>query len=199
MDWLNVIIMGIGLAMDCCAVSAVQGLNARQWHPRALLMALIFGCFHMGMPIIGYYAGSLFVDFMRVYAPWIALVLLGFLGLKMIRESREGTKDKGQCTKDDVQCTKDDVRCTKWSLSHLLLLAVATSIDVLATGLLFVPYPDWLFPSVVTIGAITALFSLGGFLVGVFVGKLKINMELIGGLVLIGLGIKIWAEGFFGL
>ena len=192
MDWINVIIMGVGLAMDCCAVSAVQGLNQHAWHPRALLMALIFGCFHMGMPIIGYYAGSLFVDFVRVYTPWIALVLLGFLGLKMIRESREGTKDKGQCTKDDV-------RCTKWSLSHLLLLAVATSIDVLATGLLFVPYPDWLFPSVVTIGAITALFSLGGFLVGVFVGKLKINMELIGGLVLIGLGIKIWAEGFFGL
>ena len=103
----------------------------------------------------------------------------------MIRESREGTKD--------------EVRCTKWSLSHLLLLAVATSVDVLATGLLFVPYPDWLFPSVLTIGAITALFSLGGYLVGVFVGKLKINMELIGGLVLIGLGIKIWAEGFFGL
>ena len=77
MDWLNVIIMGIGLAMDCCAVSAVQGLNEHRWHPRALLMALIFGCFHMGMPIIGYYAGSLFVDFMRVYAPWIALVLLG--------------------------------------------------------------------------------------------------------------------------
>jgi putative Mn2+ efflux pump MntP len=77
-----------------------------------------------------------------------------------------------------------------------LFLAIATSIDVLATGLLFVPYPEWLYPSVVTIGAITALFSLGGYLVGVFVGKLKIKMELIGGLVLIGLGIKIWAEGF---
>ena len=56
MDWINVIIMAIGLAMDCCAVSAVQGLTQRQWHPRALLMATIFGCFHMGMPIIGYYA-----------------------------------------------------------------------------------------------------------------------------------------------
>ena len=66
---------------------------------------------------------------------------------------------------------------------------------MLATGLLFVPYPDWLFPSVVTIGGITALFSLGGYLLGVFVGKLKINMELIGGLVLIGLGVKICIEG----
>ena len=84
-------------------------------------------------------------------------------------------------------------------MSNLLFLAIATSIDVLATGLLFVPYPDWLFPSVVTIGGITALFSLGGYLLGVYVGRLKINMELVGGLVLIGLGIKICVEGFFGI
>ena len=180
MDWLNVIIMAVGLAMDCCAVSAVQGLNQHAWHPRALLMALIFGSFHFGMPIIGYYAGSLFVDFMRVYAPWIALVLLGYLGIKMIWETFH---------------EHDEDKTANWQVSNLLLLAIATSIDVLATGLLFVPYPGWLFPSVITIGAITALFSLGGYLVGVYVGKLKINVELIGGLVLIGLGIKICIEG----
>ena len=180
MDWLNVIIMAVGLAMDCCAVSAVQGLNQHAWHPRALLMALIFGSFHFGMPIIGYYAGSLFVDFMRVYAPWIALVLLGYLGIKMIWETFH---------------EHDEDKTANWQVSNLLLLAIATSIDVLATGLLFVPYPGWLFPSIITIGAITALFSLGGYLVGVYVGKLKINVELIGGLVLIGLGIKICIEG----
>ena len=128
--------MGIGLAMDCCAVSTVQGLTQGKWHPRALLMAGIFGLFHMGMPIIGYYAGTLFVDFMRVYAPWIALGLLGFLGIKMIWESYHEKEDHE--------------KCANWNVSNLLLLAVATSIDVLATGLLFVPYPDWLFPSVVT-------------------------------------------------
>ena len=174
--------MGVGLAMDCCAVSTVQGLTQRQWHPRALLMAAIFGCFHMGMPVIGYFAGNIFVNFMRTYAPWIALALLGFLGIKMIWESKESTKD--------------DVPCTNWSISHLLFLAVATSIDVLATGLLFVPYPDWLVPSILTIGTITAFFSLGGYLLGVYVGRLKINMELVGGLVLIALGLKIWMEGF---
>jgi putative Mn2+ efflux pump MntP len=168
--------------MDCCAVSAIQGLTQRQWHPRALMMAGIFGLFHMGMPVIGYYAGTLFVDFMRTYAPWIALALLGFLGAKMIWESFHEDAGSG--------------KCANWHVTNLLLLAVATSVDVLATGLLFVPYPEWLFPSVVTIGCITALFSLGGYLLGVYVGKLKINMELIGGLVLIGLGIKIWAEGF---
>ena len=180
MDWTNVIIMGVGLAMDCCAISAVQGLNQGKWHPKALLMALIFGCFHMGMPIIGYFAGNLFVEFMQHYAPWIALALLGFLGAKMIWESYH---------------EKDEEKSANWDISHLLLLAVATSIDVLATGLLFVPYPEWLFPSVVMIGAITALFSLGGYLIGMFFGKLKINMELVGGLVLIALGIKICIEG----
>ena len=143
-------------------------------------MALIFGAFHMGMPIIGYYAGNFFVDFMRVYAPWIALGLLGFLGVKMIWESFH---------------EKAEEKKANWHISNLLMLAIATSIDVLATGLLFVPYPDWLIPSVLTIGTITALFSLGGFLVGVYVGKLKINMEIIGGLVLIGLGVKICLEG----
>ena len=180
MDWVNVIIMAIGLAMDCCAVSAVQGLTQGHWHPRALLMALIFGCFHMGMPVIGYYAGRLFVSFMQTYAPWIALGLLGFLGVKMIWESFHEDKD---------------TKCADWRVTNLLFLAIATSIDVLVTGLLFVPYPDWLFPSVITIGGITALFSLGGFIAGVYVGRLKLNMEIIGGLVLIGLGIKICVEG----
>lgn len=183
MDWLNVIIMAVGLAMDCCAISAVQGLNQGKWHPRALLMAAIFGCFHMGMPVIGYYAGNLFVQFVQTYTPWIALALLGFLGVKMIWESFH--EDHGE------------EKAANWRISHLLFLAVATSVDVLATGLLFVPYPDWLYPSIVTIGCITAAFSLGGYLVGAFVGKLKLNMEFVGGLVLIALGIKIWAEGYF--
>lgn len=180
MDWLNVIVMGVGLAMDCCAISTVQGLNERRWNPRALLMAAIFGCFHMFMPVIGYFAGTLFVGFMQRYAPWIALALLGFLGAKMIWESYH---------------EKEEEKRANWQITNLLLLAVATSIDVLATGLLFVPYPDWLVPSILTIGSITALFSLGGYLLGVFVGRLKINMELIGGLVLIGLGVKICLEG----
>ena len=182
MNWLNVIVMGVGLAMDCCAVSAVQGLNQAKWHSRALLMALIFGLFHMGMPLIGYFAGALFMTFMQTYAPWIALVLLGFVGGKMIWES--------------LHSHPDEEKTADWNIISILLLAVATSIDVLAAGLLFVPYPDRLYPSILTIGCITALFSLGGYLAGVFIGRLKGNMELVGGLVLIALGIKIWVEGF---
>ena len=116
--------MAIGLAMDCCAVSAVQGLNEGKWHGRALLMAGIFGLFHFGMPLIGFYVGELATNFMRRYAPWIALVLLAGLGTKMIWESlHEQEEDKH----------------SNWHLSNLIMLALATSIDVLATGLIFVP------------------------------------------------------------
>lgn len=185
MDVLSIILLAIGLAMDCCAVSVVQGLTADKHDmtnsPRPALMALIFGLFHAGMPVIGFFAGSLFVGFMHRYAPWIALVILGFLGAKMIWESYHEHEDEAQKA--------------SWTLSRLLMLALATSVDVLVTGVLFVPYPGQLWWSVLTIGAITALFSFGGYLLGVFVGKLKINMELVGGLVLIGLGIKICIEG----
>jgi putative Mn2+ efflux pump MntP len=182
MDWFNVIVMAIGLAMDCCAVSVVQGLNQRTWHWRALLMAFIFGAFHCCMPIIGFYAGELATEFMRRYAPWIALILLTGLGVKMIWESlHEHQQEKS----------------ANWHFWHLIMLAVATSVDVLATGLLFVPYPEWLYPSVLTIGAITAFFSFGGYLLGIWVGKLKLNMEIIGGIVLILLGLKIFVEGLF--
>ena len=145
--------MAVGLAMDCCAVSVVQGLNSGRWDRRALLMAAIFGLFHFGMPIIGFYAGGLFVNFMSRYAPWIALGLLGFLGAKMIWESYHEHAE--------------EEKKANWHVTNLLLLALATS----------------------------ATFSIGGFLIGVFVGELKINMELIGGLVLIGLGVKICLEG----
>ena len=180
MDWFNVIVMGIGLAMDCCAVSVVQGLNEGKWHGHALLMACIFGLFHCGMPVIGFYAGELATGFMSRYAPWIALILLGALGAKMIWESFH---------------EKDRSRQANWHFWNLILLALATSVDVLATGLIFVPYPEWLVPSVLTIGGITTCFSLGGYLLGVFVGRLKLNMEMVGGIVLILLGVKICIEG----
>jgi putative Mn2+ efflux pump MntP len=185
MDWVTVILMGVGLAMDCCAVSVVQGLTAdihdHVHRPRPALMALIFGLFHAGMPLIGYYAGTFFLDFMHRYAPWIALAVLGGLGIKMIWESFH--KESGETQK------------ANWTVTHLLMLALVTSMDVLATGILFIPYPDWLVPSVLCIGAITTVFSIGGYLLGVLVGKLKINMEMVGGIVLIALGVKICMEG----
>lgn len=181
MDWFTVIVMAVALAMDCCAVSVVQGLNEGKWNSHALMLAAIFGIFHAVMPLIGYSAGKIAVDVLQRYAPWIALILLGFVGGKMIWES--------------FHEHADETKRANWTIANMLVLAFATSIDVLTTGLILVPYPEWLYPAVMTIGLITGCFSILGYILGVFVGKLKFNMELVGGVVLILLGVKIFVEG----
>lgn len=181
MDILTIVIIAIGLAMDCFAVSIAQGLSVQQNEtPKPLLMALLFGLFQGVMPLIGYFAGSVFVDFFRVYAPWIALALLAFIGGKMIWESLHVKEEE----------------MVGWQLKRLLVLAVATSIDALATGVIFIPVPERLWIGVGIIGLVSFLFSVGGYHIGKYVGeRFKLNVELIGGIILIGIGIKIWIEG----
>ena len=87
MDILSILLIAIGLAMDCFAVSIAQGLDInirdKKQQPKVLLMAVLFGLFQGGMPLIGYFAGTLFAEFFSRYAPWIALALLAFIGGKM--------------------------------------------------------------------------------------------------------------------
>lgn len=166
--------------MDCFAVSTAQGLAQKRWHPKVLLMAVLFGLFQGGMPLIGYMAGTLFIDFFDRYAPWIALALLAFIGGKMIVESRK----------------KEEKTDADFSVKTLLILAIATSIDALATGVIFIPCPERLWIGVSVIAVISLAFSLAGYLIGAYVGtKFRLNAELIGGLILIGIGIKICVEG----
>lgn len=185
--------------MDCFAVSVSKGLVvdihevfAKRQHP--WLMAVLFGLFQGGMPLIGYYAGTLFRDFFSRYAGIIALVLLGYIGGKMIWESFSKTAPlKDHCAEGSElsSCKKAD-----FSLKTLLILAVATSIDALATGVIFIPHPEclWFGISIIALGSF--IFSVAGYLIGVFVGsKFKVNAELIGGLILIGIGLKIFIEG----
>ena len=187
MDILTIIIIAIGLAMDCLAVSIAQGMQVKTTErPKPLLMAVLFGLFQGGMPLIGYSAGCIFADFFRVYAPWIALALLAFIGGKMIWESRRKPKDEVPCTKEHQP----------WSLFHLLVLAVATSIDALATGVIFIPVPERLWIGIGIIGLVSFLFSIGGYHIGKYMGKrFNVNVELIGGIILVLIGIKIWIEG----
>lgn len=182
MDLLSIILIAIGLAMDCFAVSIAQGLSTRVSadRPQPLRMAVLFGLFQGGMPLIGYYTGGVFADFFRVYAPWIALTLLLGIGGKMIWESlQEKEEEKGG-----------------WGWLNLLLLAVATSIDALATGVIFIPVPQVLWIGVGIIGLVSLLFAIGGYLIGRYIGeRFHWNVELMGGLILIGIGLKIWMEG----
>ena len=183
MDLITILLIAVGLAMDCFAVSIAQGLSAAHAteRPKPFTMACLFGLFQGGMPLIGYYAGTLFADFFKVYAPWIALALLVFIGGKMIWESLHEQNEE----------------TSGWQLQRLLVLAVATSIDALATGVIFIPVPEKVWVGVGIIGLVSFLFSIGGYHIGRYVGtRFRVNVELIGGIILILIGLKIWIEGF---
>ena len=184
MDLITILLIAVGLAMDCFAVSIAQGLdsdlNDKSIQSKIFLMAFLFGLFQGAMPLIGYFAGNVFADFFDTYAPWIALTLLAFIGGKMIWESLHEKEEE----------------TVGWQLNRLLVLAVATSIDALATGVIFIPVPERLWIGVGIIGLVSFLFSVGGYHIGKYMGeRFKLNVELIGGIILIGIGLKIWIEG----
>ena len=192
MSLITIILIAIGLAMDCFAVSVCKGMasaaRGKADTPkcpltfRPILMAVLFGLFQGGMPLIGYYTGTIFADFFHRFAPWIALGLLAFLGGKMIYES--------------LQPDSCDSHSADFALPLLLSLAVATSIDALATGVIFIPHPEVLWIGVGVIALMSFIFSIAGYLLGLLTGqKLRINVELLGGIILVLIGVKIFLEG----
>ena len=186
MNILTIVLLAIGLAMDCFAVSVCKGLTSPHGYvPRyikPMLMALLFGVFHAGMPLIGYFAGSFFASFFERFAPWIALLLLGFIGGKMIYDSLK---------EDNAEAHLAD-----FSFLGLLSLAFATSMDTLATGVIFIPHPEVLWIAVGIIAATCFLFSMTGFVLGHIVGaRLRMNVNILGGIILILIGLKIFLEG----
>ncbi len=186
MSIITIILLAIGLAMDCFAVSVCKGLTSPHGYvPRyikPMLMALLFGVFHASMPLIGYFAGSFFASFFERFAPWIALALLGFIGGKMIYDA---LKDED-----------DEAHLADFSFLGLLSLAFATSMDTLATGVIFIPHPQVLWLAVAIIALTCFVFSMAGFILGHIVGaRLRINVNILGGVILILIGIKIFLEG----
>ncbi len=181
MDLLSIIFIAIGLAMDCFAVSITKGISAGQGNGfKGLLMALLFGLFQGGMPLIGFYAGISFTEQISKYDHWIALGLLAIIGGKMIWESFH---------------EEEETKTPDFKLRTLLLLAIATSIDALATGIIFVPTPDILWIAVSIIAFVSFAFAGIGFLIGRFFGtRFHFNVELIGGIILIAIGLKIFIE-----
>ena len=186
MNILTIVLLAIGLAMDCFAVSVCKGLTSPHGYvPRyvkPMLMALLFGVFHAGMPLIGYFTGSFFASFFERFAPWIALALLSFIGGKMIYDSLHD---------DD-----NEAHLADFSLWGLLSLAFATSMDTLATGVIFIPHPEVLWLAVGVIAATCFVFSMTGFVLGHIVGaRLRVNVNILGGVILILIGLKIFLEG----
>jgi putative Mn2+ efflux pump MntP len=147
-----------------------------------MLMALLFGVFHAGMPLIVYFTGSFFASFFERFAPWIALALLGFIGGKMIYDS--------------LKSDGEEVQVADFSFWGLLSLAFATSMDTLATGVIFIPHPEVLWLAVAIIALTCFVFSITGFILGHIVGtRLRINVNILGGVILILIGVKICLEG----
>jgi len=188
MNLLDIILIAIGLAMDCFAVSLACGIvfkHIRFWP--FLRIAFLFGLFQAVMPLLGWYAGSAFNEYIKTIDHWIAFVILVSLGVKMIVEHVRGTDDPCKTPKLDPN---------KWSV--VLTLALATSIDALAVGISFAFLDFEPYLSAAIIGVVTLLISMLGLFIGCHYScKRRIPAELVGGIVLIGIGIKILVEHLF--
>ena len=190
MPFLSILALAVGLAMDAAAVSAARGLATPEVRPRHLLLvAVFFGGFQGLMPLLGFLLGSALGPLVQAFDHWIAFVLLVGLGAKMLWEARGGADSDDDSGKDQPPAAD------LWNLRTLLLLAVATSIDAFAVGVMLPMLQAPLLLSVLTIGVTTAVLSALALLAGRRLGALLgSRLDAVGGLVLVGLGIKILVE-----
>ncbi len=180
MSLIVLLLTAAGLAADAFAVSVGKGMHLRafEWKP-ALTLALTFGGFQALMPVIGWALGTTLAGAIESFDHWIAFGLLAAIGVKMIWESR-ALGDEGREPKPAIR------------LRELLVLGVATSIDALAVGVSLAFLDVDITMAAVTIGVVTAALSLLGVWLGHYAGRrLASCAELVGGLVLIGIGANI--------
>ena len=185
MSFWEIFLLAVGVSMDAFAVSIGKGLSAKRasWR-EALTVALWFGGFQALMPVIGYYLGISFADLVTKVDHWIAFGLLLLIGGNMIREALKGEDDKPVDS--------------SFAFRTMLVLAIATSIDALALGISFAFLGTNLWRSILIIGLTTAAFSAVGLLIGKKVGsRFHAGAEILGGVILIAIGIKILVEHLF--
>lgn len=179
MGFLELLLIAVGLSMDAFAVSICKGLSLKRLRPgHAALVGLYFGGFQALMPVLGWALGYRFEHVIKSVDHWIAFFLLVIIGLSMIREA-----SKAEELDDDL------------SVKTMLLLAVATSIDALAVGVTFAFLQVRILPAAALIGVTTFMLSALGVYIGhVFGLKYRAKAEIAGGVILIGIGIKILLE-----
>ena len=181
MSLLELFIIAVGLSMDAFAVSICKGLSVSKMKlGHALTCGIYFGGFQALMPAAGYLLGSQFEALITRIDHWIAFILLGIIGINMIRESREEDEDKLD---------------SSFGAKAMFPLAVATSIDALAVGVTFAFLKVNIVWAVTFIGVVTFIFSAVGVKVGnVFGMRYKARAELAGGVILVLMGCKILLE-----
>ncbi len=181
MSLFTLFIIAVGLSMDAFAVAICKGLALPKITlNNTLIVGLWFGGFQGLMPFVGYLLGSQFKQYITAIDHWIAFLLLGIIGISMIKEALSQEND-----------------CENASLDFktMFLLAVATSIDALAAGITFAFLRVSIIPAVCFIGVITFCLSTAGVKIGnVFGIRYKAKAELAGGIILILMGIKILLE-----
>lgn len=185
----SIIIIAIGLAMDSFAVCISRSVCHTRFIPfRSFKIAIVFGLFQGAMPLIGYGLGLGFAHWIKNFDHWFAFLILGIIGLKMIYDSLRSEEDECLCL--DGTESSDLIN---WK--SIVLMALATSIDALATGLIFVPYPQTIVSAVVIIAIVSLLFTFVGMYIGTYFGKkFRFDMTIVGGVMLIGIGTKILIE-----
>lgn len=187
MSLTEVFLIGVALSMDAFAVAVCKGLCMKKLNYRqALIIALFFGGFQAAMPLIGFYLGTFFKDYIVSIDHWVAFVLLAYIGGKMLYD----TLTEGD---EEIVCPVDN----RLNFKELTLMAVATSIDALAVGITFSFYKDTnIFADILLIGVTTFVLCVAGVAIGYKFGtRFKKKAEIAGGVILIIIGLKILLEG----
>lgn len=181
MGAIEILLISIGLAMDAFAVSVCKGLAMKKmsWK-KAIIIGLYFGIFQAVMPVIGYFLGTTFEIFITNVDHWVAFILLVGIGINMVKEAFDKESENRN---DNVD------------MKTMLVLSIATSIDALAIGITFACLKIHIVMPVITIGLITFIISVIGVKIGNRFGdKYGKKAEIMGGVILILLGIKILLE-----
>jgi putative Mn2+ efflux pump MntP len=184
MTLLELFFIAVGLSMDALAVSMCKGLEMKKLDfQRVMLIALAFGFFQSLMPLIGWLIGVQFAKLIQAYDHWVAFILLAAIGSKMLYEAFQQQHDDA--------CPLDD----RLDVKELLILSVATSIDALVVGITFAFLEVNIAHSVGFIGVITFIICFVGVYLGHRFGSMfNEKAEIFGGVVLIGIGLKILLE-----
>ena len=196
MEWnliffVNSVLLGVGLAMDAFSVSIANALSESGMRKRRMcFIAGIYAFFQFAMPMIGWICVHTIVEYFKgfeKFIPWIALLLLLYIGGKMIWEVIHGKEEDSADT------------AVKLTFSTLLIQGVATSIDALSVGFTIADYGLLMaFIASIIIAAVTFAICMAGLLIGKKAGdKLGSKATLIGGIILVGIGIEIFIKGMF--
>ena len=153
MNLIFIILLAIGLAMDCFTVSITCGVVQNNIKTsQRLLMAFLFGFFQAAMPLIGWLAGVSFAKYIEPVDHWLAFIILLFIGGKMIVENLKNKQDD----------LSKEFNSQYFTFKRLMILSIATSIDALATGLIFIGQDNEIWWAIAIIGLVSFVFSIAG-------------------------------------